>query len=91
MKKVNKVEDIINSTYIKPGSMIYVAGNAAVPQVLLRQLAKDPYIYNVDMLSVLLLGDVEELFEEEVCQRIKHRIIFSGPHSRKPLNKGWAS
>lgn len=91
MKKVNKVEDIINSTYIKQGSMIYVAGNAAVPQVLLRQIAKDPYIYNIDMLSVLLLGEVEELFSEEVCQRIKHRIIFSGPHSRKPLNKGWAT
>ncbi len=91
MKIVNKVEDIINSTYIKPGSMIYVAGNAAVPQVLLRRLAKDPYIYNVDMLSVLLLGEVEELFTEEVCQRINHRVIFSGPHSRKPLNKGWAS
>ena len=91
MKIVNKVEDIINSTYIKPGSMIYVAGNAAVPQVILRQLAKDPYIYNVDMLSVLLLGEVKELFTEEVCKRIKHRVIFSGPHSRKPLNKGWAS
>ena len=84
MKKINKVEDIINAEYIRQGSMIYVAGNAAVPQVLLRQLAKDPYIYNVDMLSVLLLGEVEELFTEEACKRIKHRIIFSGPHSRKP-------
>lgn len=91
MKIVNKVEDIINSTYIKSGSLIYVAGNAAVPQVLLRQLAKDPYIYNVDMLSVLMLGDVKELFTQENCQRIKHRIIFSGPHSRESLNKGWAT
>ncbi|MBN2174906.1 MAG: acetyl-CoA hydrolase/transferase family protein [Bacteroidales bacterium] len=91
MKKVRKVQDIINSTYIKPGSMIYTAGNAAVPQVLLKQLARDPYIYNVDLLSVLLLGDVGELFTEEACQRIKHRIIFSGPHSRDPLNKGMAT
>ncbi|MEZ5197913.1 MAG: hypothetical protein R2764_16470 [Bacteroidales bacterium] len=91
MKTVKKAEDVINSTYIKRGSMIYVAGNAAVPQVLIRQLAKDPYIYDVDLLSVLMLGDIAELFSPEVCQRINHRIIFSGPHSRGPLNKGLAS
>jgi acyl-CoA hydrolase len=91
MKKVKSASDIINATYIKPGSMIYTAGNAATPQVLLRQLAKDPYIYNVDLLSVLLLGDIAELFTPETCQRIKHRIIFSGPHSREQLNKGLAT
>jgi len=91
MKIVKNVSDIINSTYIKPGSMIYTAGNAAAPQVLLNQLAKDPYIYNVDLLSVLLLGDVAALFTPEVCQRIKHRIIFSGPHSREQLNNGLAT
>ena len=91
MKIVKNVSDIINSTYIKPGSMIYTAGNAATPQVLLKQLAKDPYIYNVDLLSVLLLGDVAALFTPEACQRIKHRIIFSGPHSREQLNNGLAT
>ena len=91
MKIVKKASDIINPEYFKRGSMIYVAGNAAVPQVLLKQLAKDPYIYGIDMLSVLLLGDIQELFTPEVCQRINHRIIFSGPHSREPLNKGLAS
>ncbi len=91
MKIVSKVEDVINSTYIRPGSVIYAAGNAAVPQVMLRQLARDPYIYNVELLSVLLLGQVEELFTEVACQKIKHRIIFSGPHSRQPLNMGQAT
>jgi acyl-CoA hydrolase len=91
MKKVKNVSDVINSTYIKPGSVIYTAGNAAAPQVILRQLAKDPYIYKVDLLSVLLLGDIKELFTREACQRIKHRIIFSGPHSREQLNKGLAT
>ena len=91
MKKIKNVSDIINATYIKPGSMIYTAGNAATPQVLLKQLARDPYIYNVDLLSVLLLGDIAELFSPEVCQRIKHRIIFSGPHSREQLNNGLAT
>ena len=91
MKIVKKAEDIINQTYIKPGSLIYTAGNAAAPQVLLRQLAKDPYIYNVELLSVLLLGDLGTLFTEVACQKIKHRIIFSGPHSRDPLNRGLAT
>ena len=91
MKIVKKAEDVINSTYIKPGSVIYTAGNAAVPQVLLKRLAKDPYIYNVELLSVLLLGDVGDLFTDVACQKIKHRIIFSGPHSRQQLNKGQAT
>jgi acyl-CoA hydrolase len=91
MKIVKKVEDVINREFIKPGSVIYTAGNAAAPQVLLRQLAKDPYIYDVDLLSVLLLGDIEEIFSEVACQKIRHRIIFSGPHSRKALNEGKAS
>ena len=91
MKIVKNAKDIINSTYIKQGSVIYTAGNAAAPQTLLKQLARDPYIYNIELLSVLLLGDVEELFTEMACQKIKHRIIFSGPYSREPLNKGMAT
>jgi len=91
MRKITKASDIINSTYIKPGNLIYVGGNAAVPQELIRQLARDPYIYNIDLLSILMLGDVEELFTQETCQRIKHRVIFSGPYSREALNKGWAT
>jgi len=91
MKIVKKVEDVVNREYIKPGSVIYTAGNAAAPQVLLRQLAIDPYIYDVELLSVLLLGDIQEIFSEMACQKIRHRIIFSGPHSRKALNEGQAS
>jgi acyl-CoA hydrolase len=91
MKIIKKVEDVINRAYIKPGSIIYTAGNAAAPQVLLRQLAKDPYIYDVELLSILLLGDLQELFSEIACQKIKHRIIFSGPYSRDALNKGLAT
>lgn len=91
MKIIKKAEDVINATYVRPGSVIYTAGNAAVPQVLLKQLAKDPYIYHVELLSVLLLGDVGDLFTDMACQKIKHRIIFSGPHSREQLNKGQAT
>ena len=91
MRIIKKVEDIINREYIKPGSIIYTSGNAAVPQLLLKQLVKDPYIYDVDLLSVLLLGDIQEVFSEMACQKINHRIIFSGPYSREALNKGLAS
>ncbi|MCF8364595.1 MAG: hypothetical protein K9H16_02345 [Bacteroidales bacterium] len=91
MKIVQRVEDAINPLNITKGSRIYCAGNAATPQVLLRQLAADPYIYNVEMLSVLLLGNVGNLFDPEVCKRITHRVIFNGPHSREAMNTGGAS
>jgi len=91
MKIVSKVEEAINSTIIKPGSIIYTSGNAAAPQIMLKQLAKDTSIRDIELLSILLLGDLQELFTEDTCQRIKHRIIFSGPHSRKALNKGLAT
>lgn len=90
MKIAKRVEKIINSATIKPGSVIYIAGNAATPQVLLRQLASDSSIRDVQTLSVLLLGDIAELFSKEACERMKHRIIFNGPHSREAMNCGWA-
>lgn len=90
MKIVKKVEWAVNSTNIPPGSIIYIAGNAATPQVLLRQLAADTSIRDVDTLSLLLLGDIAGLFSKESCERIRHRIIFNGPHSRQAMNRGWA-
>ena len=89
MKKVN-VAEAVNFRTIRPGNRIYCSGNAATPQVLLRQLWEDPAIRDVEMLSALLLGDIAPLFGDEVCQRITHRIIFNGPHSRKAVNEGQA-
>jgi acyl-CoA hydrolase len=91
MKKISRVEEVINPDIIKPGSVIYTAGNAASPQVLLRQLASDSRIRDVELLSILLLGDIADLFSEEACGRIKHRIMFNGPHSREAMNNGLAS
>jgi len=91
MKKVNRVEEIINSNLIKPGSIIYTGGNAATPQVLLKQLARDTSIKDIEMLSLLVLGDLPELFSEETCHRITHRIMFNGPHSREAMNNGRAT
>jgi 4-hydroxybutyrate CoA-transferase len=91
MKVVQRIEEIINPSVLKKGSIIYTAGNAATPQVLLRQLAADEAITDVELLSVLLLGNIGDLFSAEACKRITHRVIFNGPHSREAMNNGQAS
>lgn len=91
MKVIKDVAEAVNSVHLKPGTVIYTGGNAATPQILLKQLIKDSSIKEVELISVLLLGEIEELFSKQNCQRIKHRVIFSGPHSRDALNKGWAT
>jgi len=91
MKIINRVEEIINSTILKPGSCIYCGGNAATPHVLLKQLADDTSIQGVELISILLLGDMQALFSAEVCKRLTHRVIFSGPFSRNALNTGLAT
>ncbi len=90
MKIVQKVEDVINPNILKPGSVIYCSGNAATPKVFLNQMARDTAIRDIEMLSVLLLGDVEQVFSDEACNRITHRIIFNGPHSRRAVSEGHA-
>jgi len=49
MKVISKPEDVINSTNIKPGSVIYASGNAAPAQELLLQLARDLTIKDIDL------------------------------------------
>ncbi|MDJ0784755.1 MAG: malonate decarboxylase subunit alpha [Desulfosarcinaceae bacterium] len=90
MKRVKTVQEVINSSLLKPGSRIYAAGNAATPQVLFRQLAADDSIRGIDLIGVLYLGEVGDLFSEANCRRITHRIIFNGHHTREAANKGWA-
>lgn len=90
MKVITNVEEAVNSSIIPKGSRIYSSGNAATPQILLRQLANDDSIKDVELLSVLLMGDIETLFSNKCCDRITHRIIFNGPQSRSALNNGQA-
>lgn len=90
MKKIKNPEEVINPSVIKPGSRIYAAGNAATPQRLLSALAADDDIEQVELLGVLLLGDIEALFSEASCRRITHRVIFNGPASRAATNQGRA-
>ena len=91
MRMVSLPDEVINAKVIKPGSIIYTAGNAAPPQELLVQLAEDMSIKEVDMYSILLLGDrLKKLFSEERCQDLTHRVIFNGRLSQEAVNKGWA-
>ncbi len=91
MVQVVKVEDAINSKIIKPGSILYAAGNAATPQVLLSQLAADETIKDVDLFCILPLGQgLEPLYSENRCRDITHRVIFNSELTRKPVNEGWA-
>lgn len=91
MKIVKSVDEIVNSRIITPGDVIYCAGNAATPQVLLSQLAADKSIKDVDMYCVLPLGEnVKDVFCEKCCERITHRVIFNSYNTREAVNKGWA-
>ncbi|MDF1545197.1 MAG: acetyl-CoA hydrolase/transferase C-terminal domain-containing protein [bacterium] len=91
MNKITSVEDVINKKTIPPGSIVYVSGNAATPQLLLKQLAADESIKEIDIYSVLPLGSgLEQLYSEERCRDITHRVIFNSALTREAVNKGWA-
>ena len=90
MKIVNCVQDVVNGHLIPPGSRIYASGTAATPQVMFRHLAVDTGIRDVDLIGVLYLGEVAELFAEEPCKRITHRVIFNSQPTREATNRGWA-
>ncbi len=91
MVQSSNVSDVINSKIIKAGSVIYTAGNAATPQMLLRQLGDDHSIKHVALYSVLLLGDkIDSLFTEARCKELTHRVIFNSHLTREAVNKGWA-
>lgn len=91
MKIFNNVEEVINSDVLSPGTRVYSAGNSCTPQLLLKQIIDDESIRDIDILSLLLLGDTGEIFSEKVCQRINHRVLFAGSDSRQALNHGYAS
>ena len=91
MKTIYDVSEVVNNKIIKPGSVIYTAGNAATPQIILRQLGEDHSIQHVALYSVLLLGDkITSLFSKERCRELTHRIIFNSALTREAVNRGFA-
>ena len=91
MQIVKDVSEAINNNTLKPKSVVYCAGNAATPQVLLEGIANDESIEHIALYSVLLLGErIKPLFSQATCQRITHRIIFNSHYTREAVNRGWA-
>lgn len=90
MKIVKTPDELIHTGTLPAGSRVYVGGNAATPQVLLKQIIEDKEIKEIEVLGLLFLGDIGGLFSDEACERITHRVIFNGPHSRDAVNRGHA-
>ena len=91
MKIVKHPEEVINNRVLKPGSVIYASGNAATPQDLLEQLAKDLSIVHVALYCVLPLGErLKSLYSADRCRDLTHRVIFNSYLTREAVNKGWA-
>ncbi len=90
MRQVSRVEEAVNSATIPSGSRIYCSGNAATPQLLLKQVATDESIRDVELYGIFFLGNIGGLFSEECCKRITHRVIFNSAHSRLAVNNEWA-
>ncbi|RME26359.1 MAG: acetyl-CoA hydrolase, partial [Candidatus Zixiibacteriota bacterium] len=91
MKTISVPDEVINARTIPPGSVIYASGNAATPQLLLAQLARDHSIVDIDLYTVLPLGDrIAELYSAERCRTITHRVIFNSYLTRQAVNSGCA-
>lgn len=91
MKKISHASEAVNNLTLPRDSVVYTGGNAASPQALIKELISNTSIRDIELVSLLLLGDIADIFSEESCKRITHRIIFNGPFSRKAINNGWAS
>jgi acyl-CoA hydrolase len=75
---------------IHSGDRVYYAGNAAIPQGLVRALAKRKHeLKHVQLSHVLLLGD-DPLSTPEMAKSFRHNSLFVGPADRKAVNDGRA-
>ncbi|MHC4784432.1 MAG: acetyl-CoA hydrolase/transferase family protein [Planctomycetota bacterium] len=75
---------------IQSGHRVYYAGNAAIPQALVRALAqRKEELKDVQLSHVLLLGE-DPLSAPEMAQSFRHNSLFVGPADRKAVNDGRA-
>jgi 4-hydroxybutyrate CoA-transferase len=90
MKRITAADEAVNARIIPPGTVAALHGSAATPRELCRQLVRDTAIRDVSLISCLPMGEVGELFSQEVCARITHRVTFNTALSRDAQNNGWA-
>ncbi|MBI4421597.1 MAG: 4-hydroxybutyrate CoA-transferase, partial [Gemmatimonadetes bacterium] len=86
-KRVSAAEAV---SRVKSGDRVYYAGNAAIPQALVRALAqRRDELINVQLNHVLLLGD-DPLSAPEMEGHFRHNSLFVGSADRKAVNDGRA-
>ena len=75
---------------IASGDRVYYAGNAAIPQTLVRALAaRRDELHDVQLNHVLLIGD-DPLSAPGMEGHFRHNSLFVGPADRKAVNDGRA-
>jgi acyl-CoA hydrolase len=75
---------------IRSGHRVYYAGNAAIPQALVRALAeRRDELNDVQLSHVLLVGE-DPLSAPEMARSFRHNSLFVGPADRKAVNDGRA-
>jgi len=75
---------------IASGDRVYYAGNAAIPQTLVRALAaRRDDLHDVQLNHVLLIGD-DPLSAPGMEGHFRHNSLFVGPADRKAVNDGRA-
>ena len=73
---------------IRSGDRVYYAGNAAIPQTLVRALAqRSGDLHDVQLNHVLLVG-TDPLSEPGMEASFRHNSLFVGPADRKAVNEG---
>ncbi|MCP4654637.1 MAG: acetyl-CoA hydrolase/transferase family protein [bacterium] len=75
---------------VKSGDRVYYAGNAAIPQTLVRALAqRHAELTDVQLDHVLLIGK-DPLSAPGMEKHFRHNSLFVGPADRKAVNDGRA-
>ncbi len=86
--KLLGVEDAVS--VIKSGDRVYYGGNAAIPQSLVRALARQrDQLEDVQLNHVLLIGE-DPLSAPGMEGHFRHNSLFVGPADRKAVNDGRA-
>ncbi len=84
--KLQSAADAVSK--IKSGDRVYYAGNAAIPQALVRALAeRKDELRNVQLNHVLLVGK-DPLSLPGMQEHFRHNSLFVGPADRKAVNEG---
>lgn len=87
-RKLVSAEEAV--TLVESNSEVYYGGNAAIPQALVRALAKrKDELENVRLNHVLLLGQ-DPLSTPEMAGHFRHNSLFVGPADRESVNSGRA-